>query len=539
MLKITIQDAPDVLTFKLEGSLIGDWARELERSWKAGHSDLGRRSVLVDLTGTTFIDSEGKRVLARLFRDGASFKASAPLTRCIIGEITGEATQRPSTSLLMHALALLVAFGIAQASATASAVDQAPLRLTLKEALQLSLRQNPDVQIANLNIAESLQNQAIARSSLLPQIGLSASDTLRRGNTEAQLGERIPFLPGHVGPFSVMQAGPVFSAPVFDLTAWRRWQASKETVRGSEAQQLTAREQNVLLVVSQYLGSLRAAADVKAAQSRADLAKALYELANDLQKNGAGTRIDTLRANVQYQNEKQRLIIAQTQLKTSLYGLARLLNIDPYQTIELADESEFFDTPNFYTDDTLERAWTDRPEMKTLAAQIRSTGYEKKAAKDSRLPTLSLLGGWSLQGISPTTSIPAYQYEASMNVPLFTGGRIRAQTAIADIELRKLAQKEQELRNRIALEVKTAVAQIESARTEVDVSNLAVDLARQELEQARDRFEAGVANNIEVVTAQDELSRAHDNQIAALYRYNQARADLGHATGQIENVYAK
>ena len=72
MLKITIQDAPDVLTFKLEGSLIGDWARELERSWKAGHSDLGRRSVLVDLTGTTFIDSEGKRVLARLFRDGAS-----------------------------------------------------------------------------------------------------------------------------------------------------------------------------------------------------------------------------------------------------------------------------------------------------------------------------------------------------------------------------------------------------------------------------------------------------------------------------------
>jgi len=57
--------------------------------------------------------------------------------------------------------------------------------------------------------------------------------------------------------------------------------------------------------------------------------------------------------------------------------------------------------------------------------------------------------------------------------------------------------------------------------------------------QARDRFQAGVANNIEVITAQDELSRANDNQIAALYRYNQARADLAHSTGQMESLYAK
>jgi outer membrane protein TolC len=66
-----------------------------------------------------------------------------------------------------------------------------------------------------------------------------------------------------------------------------------------------------------------------------------------------------------------------------------------------------------------------------------------------------------------------------------------------------------------------------------------VDLARQEVVQARDRFQAGVANNIEVITAQDELSRANDNQIAALYRYNQSRADLAHAVGQMEAVYAK
>jgi outer membrane protein TolC len=73
----------------------------------------------------------------------------------------------------------------------------------------------------------------------------------------------------------------------------------------------------------------------------------------------------------------------------------------------------------------------------------------------------------------------------------------------------------------------------------VDVANQAVGLANEEVMQARDRFQAGVANNIEVISAQDALARANDNQIVALYRYNQSRADLARATGQMEAIYAK
>ncbi len=143
------------------------------------------------------------------------------------------------------------------------------------------------------------------------------------------------------------------------------------------------------------------------------------------------------------------------------------------------------------------------------------------------------------QGLTPTSIIPVYTYQASLDFPIFTGGRIEAQRSQTEIAIRQLKQQEQELRNRIALEVKTAIANLESARSEVTVANLGVDLAKQEVTQARDRFQAGVANNIEVITAQDELSRANDNQIAALYRYNQSRADLAHAVGQMEAMYAK
>jgi outer membrane protein TolC len=123
-------------------------------------------------------------------------------------------------------------------------------------------------------------------------------------------------------------------------------------------------------------------------------------------------------------------------------------------------------------------------------------------------------------------------------MPLFTSGRIRAEVVKANLELQKLEQQKMDLRNQIALDVKTSLLNLQSARNEVQVANLGVQLAKDEVAQARDRFRAGVANNIEVISAQDSLSRANDNQIAALYRFNQARADYARAIGQMEKTYA-
>jgi outer membrane protein TolC len=421
----------------------------------------------------------------------------------------------------------------------APAQDSTPLKLSLKDAVALALRQNPQVILANLDISQSREDTRIARSGLLPQVNGTVGESVHRFNIQTEFGAQFPGLAEHIGPFWVFQAGLGFSAPVFDLTLWNRYRSSKMAQDSRRSQEITVREESVLLVVSQYLGSQRAAAEVDAAQSCVDLAQALYDQAADLQKNGAGTGIDTLRANVQLQNEKQRVIVARTSLETSLYALARLLNVDPQRKIELADQVNFFDTPQVSVDQTLERAYAARPELRQVLNEEQRAGLEAKTASQERLPKVSLSGFWLEQGLTPASVIPVYTYEADLNIPLFTGGRIQAARDKADLAIRQLKQQEQELRNRIALEVKTAAAQLESARSQVDVANLGVSLAKQEVEQARDRFQAGVANNIEVVTAQDELARANDNQIAALYRYNQSRADLAHAVGQMEALYAR
>lgn len=442
-------------------------------------------------------------------------------------------------SVSLNRRVLLPIFIIMLFAGTVAATAPQTLTLTLRQAVALALRQSPEVQIANIKVATSEEDRSIARSSMLPQVQGGLSEGLKKENLATILGRPAPAGIAFTHGFQVVQGGATGSVPVFDLTLWSRYKASQYAVDSTRAQRTSTREQTVLLVVSQYLGCLQASARVDAAGSRVDLAQALYKLASDRESSGAGTRLDALRANVELENEKQALIVAQTLLNTSLYGLSRLLNVDPRQQIKLADQLHYFEAAETNVDEELQYAYSNRPEMKSLRAQEQQSDEEKNAARESRLPKVAVNATWSYAGLRPNDALPVYQYSATLSLPLFTGGRIKAEIAKSNLALKDLAQQEQDLRNRIALEVKTAAAQLQSAKHEVEVANSGIQLAQEAMSQARDRFAAGVANNIEVITAQDQLSRASDNQIDALYRFNEARADLAHAMGQIETLYSK
>ena len=537
MLRLTVKKQDSAEIWELEGKLSGEWVKELERCWKESSSQPGI-ATQVHLKAVTFIDPAGKQLLAEMYARGAEIKGCECMTRAVIEEIIRDAQtpgeQRPPKKVLAVILFVTLALG---GASNLGAQEKPPLKLTVQDAVALALRQNPQVQIAAVTFAESTQDKNITRAALLPQASLGVSDTTTRLNVYTLIGEPIPGFPQHIGPFQAFQAGPQFSAPLLDLTLWRRYQAAKHGMDASRADQQSIREQITVLVVSQYLGCLRAEAEVRAAGSRVQLAQALYDQAADLQKSGAGTGIDTLRANVELQNEKQRLLEAETTDKTTMYGLVRLLNLDPQQSIEFSDALSFFETPESSATASLTDAYSARPELRALEARARVLQSDKQAVSESRLPSMRFAGNWAYNGVSITTGIPTYQYAVSVDVPLVTGGRIRAQNVEADLELQKIAEQRADLRNQIALEVKTSAAILASARQQVDVANLGVNLAQEEVTQARDRFAGGVADNIEVVSAQDALARANDNQVAALYRYNQARADLARATGQIELLY--
>ncbi len=110
---------------------------------------------------------------------------------------------------------LLACLGIGRAQ------TDAPLRLNLGQSVKRALAQNPEVQIADLQVAESQQDRKIVRSALLPNVSLEASERVRRLNVETLIGHELPAFGRVSGPFQAMVAGPTFSTPIFDLRLWK------------------------------------------------------------------------------------------------------------------------------------------------------------------------------------------------------------------------------------------------------------------------------------------------------------------------------
>ena len=90
MLRITADEKPRVLSFRLEGRLEGPWVEELEKSWRGMVERAGTPALRVDLNGVTFVDAAGKAQLAAMRRQGAEFSADDCLTKSIVSEMVDD-----------------------------------------------------------------------------------------------------------------------------------------------------------------------------------------------------------------------------------------------------------------------------------------------------------------------------------------------------------------------------------------------------------------------------------------------------------------
>jgi len=175
---------------------------------------------------------------------------------------------------------LLLIFGTKTEMMKAQDPSSAGQKLSLNDAVDLALKQNLDIQIANIETATQQQNRVIARSELLPHASFETDESVNRYNLKAQIGIQIPNVPHSIRPYQAVHVGPTFSAPVFDLTLIRQYQASGHRLLASRADEQTVREETGLLTVSEYMAHLRALASITAAESRVELATRLAHQAD-------------------------------------------------------------------------------------------------------------------------------------------------------------------------------------------------------------------------------------------------------------------
>jgi outer membrane protein TolC len=142
-------------------------------------------------------------------------------------------------------------------------------------------------------------------------------------------------------------------------------------------------------------------------------------------------------------------------------------------------------------------------------------------------------------GLTVGTARSTYRILGSVNVPIFEGGRQQGHLAQTDAELRERRGELVDLRGEIYYDVRKAFLDLQANSERLEVATRGRDLAAQQLAQSRDRFAAGVADNIEVIQAQEAVALASEQYISALYAFNVSKAVLARSLGTAEDAVAR
>jgi outer membrane protein TolC len=137
-------------------------------------------------------------------------------------------------------------------------------------------------------------------------------------------------------------------------------------------------------------------------------------------------------------------------------------------------------------------------------------------------------------GITPGSVLPTYYISGTLNIPIFQGGKVHSDVLKAEATLRQAEAQMADVRGLIDQDIRNALLDLKSSGDQVEVAQSSVNLAEQALTQSRDRFSAGVTDNLEVVQAQEAVASAHENLISSLYMHNLAKVSFARALGRAE-----
>jgi outer membrane protein len=421
------------------------------------------------------------------------------------------------------------------------AQDGPALQLSLRRAVEIATSPEGSVRI---QLAAELTRQAEARSAqaraaLLPSFDAVVSEQNLNRNLAAFgfNGALVPGLsiPSVVGPFNVFDARVSGTQSVFDFSSIRRYQSSKSAVEAARADRDNTGDQIATQVAKAYLEALRAQADADTARANAELAQALLEQAERLKSAGTGTGIDVTRARVQLANERQRVVFANNQRRRARLELLKAMNMRLDSNIELTDQLIYVPVSPDVLAEVKAKALEKRADYKAQLDRQTSAKLSSNATGWERWPSVAAFGDYGSIGTGINSALPTRTYGIQLRVPIFDGGRREGRRAESESQFRSERIRANDLRDQIDLETRLAIDALQSAEEEVKVAAEGLELAQNELEQARRRADAGVAISLEVTDAQTRLSRARDNQTEALFHHAQARIDIGRATGSLRS----
>jgi len=415
----------------------------------------------------------------------------------------------------------------------------ATIEMSLQDAIRRGLRYN-------LGVVESAQASADVRaerlralSALLPQLTAAA----RQGYDNISLKEiglklppipGFPGLPSTTGGFGYQDARISFSQSIYNGALRNEYRARKSDEQASELSVQDSRDVVVFAVATAYLQALASAARVDTAKARLASARELEDQTGNRVKNEVSPEIDSIRAQVERQTAEQGLTDAANQLEKDKLTLARITGLAVDQKFDVTDRLAYRAIQGLSSEAATEKALRSRSDLRSAEASAESARLTLRARKAQRTPAISISANYGGGGVNIGNFNQVYAISADVSVPIYTGGRIRADITQAQADLARRQAEYEDLKGRVAYDVRIAWLDLSASDSSVTVAQRNKALADRALLQSRDRYENGVTNYLEVVQAQETDTIASENYIRSLFSYEAAMVSLARAMGGAE-----
>jgi outer membrane protein len=419
------------------------------------------------------------------------------------------------------------------ATAQQPTVPRGPV--TLLQAITLGRSQGVNAAIARLDVRTAEARVGQRRADLLPTIAGNAAVTRQTVNLD-EFG--IPIATGVTDPFDIYRLQLRASQTIFDASIIGRLRAARDTAVAAGLDSRAAGEIAGATAGLAYLRALSARETVRAREADSTIAAELLGQARQLVGAGVSPAIDATRSEVSFAAVRTQLEVARNGADRASLDLLRALDLPSGTRLQLADSlgTGALDLP-LDPDSAAAFARAHRAELAAEHARTEAAHRSLGAIRAEYLPSLGLSGAYQQTGQETGDLAGSYTVQLQLTVPILDG--FRRQQRVREQNLRVNIQeiREHDLVNQVETEARQSVLDLASARQQVAIAGERLRLAEQELSQAQQRFQAGVAGSVETTNAQSSVIAARDALIQARVNFGTARVGAYRALGVIDQLH--
>ncbi len=406
--------------------------------------------------------------------------------------------------------------------------------ITLQEALDLANRSNRDIIQARINVDRNKAVLEEAEAARMPTVSASAGYTYT-DSAQARLGN----ISSGIDSSTISQ--PITGTVTLNYNIFSSGQvetnikAAENQLRVAELELNRISQTVRIAIATAYYNLQNTDEQVRIQEKSVQNSERSLKDTAALERAGVGTRFDVLQSQVQLANSQQALLDAQARQAISRRELVRQLEYPANLDLSAADKIERATDWKLSLEDTILLALKNRSELDTQKLQ-REIARDRARISLSRLgPQVNVFTNLDIaDNFSQTGGFAlGYRVGATVSMSLFDGGVANAQVNQAKADQALAESRFQQSANQVRFDVEQPYLNLQSRRKQIETSTKAVEQSTEALRLARLRLSAGVGTQLEVIRAEDDLTRADGNRLQAIIGFNQSLSDLQRAINGI------